>query len=112
MNMRGFNLMSLAPKSEVAPFELVGGQFKAFSLFELEYPIIREAGLKFVTFYDVGNSFRDFDDFKKNPVRHVLGMGIRWFSPLGPLRFEWGWPIGVKPGEDSPAFQFMIGPPF
>ncbi len=37
------------------------------------------------------------------------GFGIRWRSPMGPLRFEWGFPIGRKPGERPQVFEFTIG---
>ncbi|MCK5796251.1 MAG: BamA/TamA family outer membrane protein, partial [Deltaproteobacteria bacterium] len=37
------------------------------------------------------------------------GFGIRWFSPIGPLRFEWGLPFSPNPGEDPIVFEFTIG---
>ena len=37
------------------------------------------------------------------------GFGIRWFSPLGPLRFEWGFPLKPLPYEESSVFEFTIG---
>ncbi len=42
-------------------------------------------------------------------VRTSWGFGIRWFSPLGPLRFEWGFPFKPLPYEQSSDFQFTIG---
>ena len=42
-------------------------------------------------------------------LRTSYGAGIRWFSPLGPLRFEWGFPIKRLPYEDKSNFQFTIG---
>ncbi|NBU20947.1 hypothetical protein EBS43_05995, partial [bacterium] len=64
--------------------------------------------IKGVIFFDVGNAWN------QSPVdiRADYGFGLRWFSPFGPLRFEWGFPIARRPGEDSPVFQFFIGPPF
>ena len=44
-----------------------------------------------------------------------VGFGLRWFSPLGPLRFEWGIPLNRRRDSlgnyiDQPLdFQFTIG---
>jgi outer membrane protein insertion porin family len=42
-------------------------------------------------------------------LRTSYGFGLRWFSPLGPLRFEWGYPFSPLQYEDSSNFQFTIG---
>jgi outer membrane protein insertion porin family len=44
--------------------------------------------------------------------RSDVGFGFRWFSPIGPLRFEWGFPIARQPDERAVNFQFAIGSPF
>ena len=43
--------------------------------------------------------------------RQSWGFGFRWFSPIGPLRFEWGIPLNRYPqyGEDPIVFEFTIG---
>ncbi len=119
-NLKGFQLYSVGPNRIVPsvgnPNVLVrkplGGNAQLFGLFELEYPLVREAGLKFVTFYDVGNSFSEFPTSGNFTVRSDAGFGFRWFSPIGPLRFEWGFPFARKPNEDTSVFNFFIGPPF
>jgi outer membrane protein insertion porin family len=114
-NMKGFQFYTLGPNFIGSQGEEIptGGTFEIFSLFELEYPILKEAGLKFVLFYDAGNSFDRFPrDGDPWTIRTDAGFGIRWFSPIGPLRFEWGFPLSAKPGEQSPVFSFFIGPPF
>ena len=40
-------------------------------------------------------------------VHGLRGFGIRWFSPIGPLRFEWGFPFARKPGELSHGVQLL-----
>ena len=121
-NMRGYDAFSLAPTIQHPQgVEKIGGASEFFSLFELEHPLIKEAGIKWVLFYDVGNSFAGVPGFDKGQgfgLRQDYGFGIRWFSPLGPLRFEWGFPINpqVVPTtgmvESSPEFIFFIGQPF
>ncbi|MGK5089622.1 outer membrane protein assembly factor BamA, partial [Bdellovibrionota bacterium FG-2] len=112
-NMKGYGFFLLGPtvnyNGRLIP---TGGAFESFSLFELEYPLIREAGLKWVVFYDIGNAWDSVPGLSNLTVRSDAGFGIRWFSPIGPLRFEWGFPFRARPGEESPVFQFFIGPPF
>ena len=50
--------------------------------------------------------------FGSNPtaLRYSVGFGIRWQSPLGLLRFEWGFPLTrVLPIEESSVFESTIG---
>jgi outer membrane protein insertion porin family len=113
-NMKGYQLFQLGPKTingNSQPLPL-GGVFEGYSLFELEYPLIKEAGLKWVMFFDAGNCWDQVPALDYLTLRTDAGFGLRWFSPIGPLRFEWGFPFARRPGEDSMVFQFFIGPPF
>jgi outer membrane protein insertion porin family len=60
------------------------------------------------TRYDVTDPCFKFPNTLAN-LRTSWGAGIRWFSPLGPLRFEWGFPIKRLPYEESSVFEFTIG---
>ncbi len=88
-----------------------GGTQQAYYNAELEFPLISEAGIKGVVFYDVG--YAD-DILRLSDFRSDFGFGFRWFSPIGPLRFEWGFPVNrnAAQGEESYNFNFMIGSPF
>lgn len=116
-NMKGFPLFLLGPTQTLSNGALQpqGGNFEAFTLFELEYPLIKDAGIKLVAFFDAGNTWLSDAPYNQNPfsvIRTDAGFGFRWFSPMGPLRFEWGFPLARRPGEDVSVFQFFIGPPF
>ncbi len=80
--------------------------------FELESPIVRAAGIKLVVFFDAGNAFGDpYGVGGINPLelRTSVGFGVRWQSPIGPLRFEWGFPLAPREDERSNLFDFSIG---
>lgn len=113
-NMKGYQLFLLGPQqpsSQGSP-QPTGGTLEAFSLVELEYPLLKEAGIKGVIFFDAGNTV-DTTQNQQFILRTDAGFGFRWFSPIGPLRFEWGFPLGtLQPGQDPVVFQFFIGPPF
>ena len=34
-------------------------------------------------------------------LRKSVGVGFRWLSPIGPLRFEWGLPLDLRPGREA-----------
>ncbi len=105
-NLRGYPAYRVGPtRNENGLIFTEGGKNEFFTMWELEYPIASEIGLKAVLFYDAGDAFNQF----KLNLREDWGFGIRWFSPLGPLRFEWGYPLK---GGDGSQFNFMIGPPF
>jgi outer membrane protein insertion porin family len=112
--MKGYQLFLLGPTETDLngnPIPL-GGTFQAYSLFELEQPIVKEAGLKLVLFYDIGNDWNGVPSPDYLVLKSDWGFGIRWFSPIGPLRFEWGFPIANRTAQQSPVFNFFIGPPF
>lgn len=92
-------------------FTVVGGTQQFFYMAELEFPLAKEAGMRAVVFYDTGIAE---DDFASSRLRSDVGFGIRWFSPMGPLRFEFGFPLDRKAefGERSNNFQFAVGSPF
>lgn len=106
-NLRGYSYASVGPLTNKGVNS--GGLHQMIFMSELEYPVARDIGLKFVVFYDAGDSFNQFDQVS---IKHNVGWGFRWFSPLGPLRFEWGYPLKKFGKEQGSQFNFMIGPPF
>lgn len=90
---------------------VVGGTQQVLAMFELVFPLVKDAGIRGVTFYDVG--LADNEIIGRN-FRRDYGFGIRWFSPIGPLRFEWGIPVERRYPfrEQASKFNFAIGTPF
>jgi len=88
-----------------------GGTQQIFYNLEFQFPLVTEAGIQGVVFYDVGEAE---DGIVVPLLRQDVGFGFRWFSPIGPLRFEWGFPIDrqVQFNEPPVYFEFAIGAPF
>ena len=87
-----------------------GGRKQGLYQAELEFPLIAEAGIKGVTFFDAGQAE---DELTDQNIYSDVGFGFRWFSPIGPLRFEWGFPLRTTDASpDSVVFEFSIGAPF
>jgi outer membrane protein insertion porin family len=118
-NMRGFAYEDIGPfffkqARDADPGDPeqrfnTGGLVSLLGQFELEHPLIKEAGLKWVLFFDAGNVFEDEIDEDNFALRQDYGFGFRWFSPIGVLRFEFGYPIDPQEGEDGQQFHFDIG---
>lgn len=115
-SLRGFMPRSIGPKLRI-PGSVAGGDQEfvyggnKLLLFngEIEFPIYNPAGLKWVFFMDAGNAFAENQKYSLTNLRADWGLGLRWLSPIGPLRFEWGIPFNRQPGEDSVVFNFTIG---
>jgi outer membrane protein insertion porin family len=87
----------------------VGGDTEVVFNAEYTVPLLKEAGVKGVFFFDIGNAV----DGIGNAFSGLLssyGIGIRWFSPIGPLRLEYGIPINPREGVDKAGkLEFSIG---
>ena len=70
-----------------------GGDKKMFYQFEYFMPLIPEAGIKSLVFYDAGRVFDESESLSLNDLRQDVGLGFRWITPIAPFRFEWAWPI-------------------
>ena len=120
LSLRGFQIRSLGPKLQIAssadPTALVtsdfviGGNKQVIFNAEYIFPIIKPANIKGVMFFDMGNAFDNGESLLTlKGQRQSVGFGVRWFSPIGPLRFEWGYPLDRKEDEDRSVFDFTIG---
>jgi outer membrane protein insertion porin family len=77
---------------------------------ELIFPLSRELGLRGAVFWDVGKGFDKFSDI--TPLKTGVGVGIRWFSPLGPIHIDIGFNPLPKKGEKRTVIDFMAGSAF
>lgn len=88
--------------------EPIGGTRELIFNFEYKFPLIEEIRFKGVLFFDAGRAY-DSDEPFGSDLRYTAGVGIRWISPVGPLRFEYGWNLDPRPGERSGRFEFALG---
>jgi translocation and assembly module TamA len=94
-SVRGFQFRELGDTNSLG--DVVGGKHLFVSSIEYDYRIV--GAWSVAAFIDTGNSFRDFGSMS---LRESAGLGIRWLSPIGPIRFD------VAKGLDSGDFRFHI----
>jgi outer membrane protein insertion porin family len=109
--VRGFDYASISPVDPVTGDRIGGEKMMVYNI-ELQFPLAKEQGVMGVLFFDAGNVFTKDEDFTFSGIRRSAGGGIRWYSPVGPLRLEWGYNLDQKPGEPSSNWEFTIGTPF
>ncbi len=123
--LRGFNSREVGPRvkrtsQQVNPntgvietvliddFEFIGGTKEAIFNLEYTFPLVKEMGVKGLVFFDAGNAWSEDQEYFSE-MRYSVGTGIRWFSPMGPLRLEWGYNLDPREDEDRSKFEFSIG---
>ncbi|RME68490.1 MAG: outer membrane protein assembly factor BamA, partial [Nitrospirae bacterium] len=104
--VRGLGFGDAGPKDISG--EPIGGTKELIFNFEYKFPLIEEIRFKGVLFFDAGRAY-DSDMSFGSDLRYTAGVGIRWISPVGPLRFEYGWNLDPRNGEKSGRFEFAIG---
>ena len=84
--LRGYKYQALGPVDENG--EVVGGTHLIQAGVEFDFPV--RDRWRLAAFYDAGNAFNDFDDFE---LKHTVGLGLRWISPIGPVRVDIAHPL-------------------
>lgn len=106
-SLRGFESREVGPRDpETGDF--YGGAKEAVFNFELTFPLLKEMKMKGLLFFDTGNAW-DTDESMFSEMRYSVGAGISWNSPMGPLRFAWGYNLDPEEWEEPTAFDFSVG---
>jgi len=108
-SFRGARFDELGPKDPVSQ-KPVGGEALVLLNFELTFPLIPAIkDLSGALFYDKGNVFQKMTHFNLPALQDAVGIGIRYRTPLGPVRLEVGWNLDAENGETKPLVFFTIG---
>ncbi|RJQ13707.1 MAG: outer membrane protein assembly factor BamA [Nitrospiraceae bacterium] len=105
--IRGLGFGEGGPRDEDG--EVIGGDKELIFNAEYIFPISKEAKLKGVIFYDYGRAFDDGERITLKDMRSTAGAGVRWMSPFGPLRLEWGVNLDPQEDENNNKLEFSIG---
>jgi outer membrane protein insertion porin family len=106
--LRGQRTRSVAPKDDQG--DVIGGDKELLFNTELLIPVV--ARFRIALFFDAGNAYGFGTDFDPTDLRYGAGVGVRFFSPLGPMRLDLGYNLDRKPGEKEFQVNFTVGAPF
>ncbi|MEK6744596.1 MAG: outer membrane protein assembly factor BamA [Nitrospirota bacterium] len=116
-SVRGYRYGSVGTIGPYGPIEVgpdgtltrIGGNKELIFNIEYTFPIVPAARLKGLLFYDMGRAFNEYEPLRPMQLRHSYGWGFWWLSPMGPLRFEWGYIVNRKATDQPSQFEFSIG---
>ncbi len=122
-NLRGFRTAGIGPRD--GDGNALGGKTYAVGTVEASFPIglPNELGVRGRTFSDVGflTNIDETSDpnatgadriFEEDSVRLSVGVGLSWQSPLGPLQFDFGFPVMKEDFDREENFRFSFGTRF
>jgi len=89
--------------------EEIGGVQQMIINAEYIFPLVNEMKLKGVLFFDYGGAFDQSYSVSERNMRRTTGAGVRWMSPLGPLRLEWGYNLDKRENEGQHKWEFSLG---
>jgi translocation and assembly module TamA len=102
VSVRGYEYTSLGPTDESG--QVIGGSHLLVGSVELDQRVAEKWSV--AVFVDSGNAFEDFDNMD---LKTSVGGGIRWYSPLGPIRFDLGFPLD-NDAPDNVRVHISLGP--
>jgi outer membrane protein assembly complex protein YaeT len=106
--LRGFGRNQAGPTDQTG--NPLGGDVLLIGNVEYRFPLRSNLGA--VIFADIGNVFADPESVSLSEVRETFGFGVRYTTPIGPLRLDWGHLLDARTGEDSSRLHFAIGQAF
>jgi outer membrane protein assembly complex protein YaeT len=114
--LRGFGLDEAVPRSDP---DLQGGNVVTIGNVEYRIPLPPKpiSGLVGALFYDTGNVFPRLGELHLNEFTHNAGFGLRYITPVGPARLDFGFNLNRAPrpdGTPEPRMKvfFTLGNPF
>jgi outer membrane translocation and assembly module TamA len=107
-SVRGFQLNRLGPVN--ADGDPIGGLSLIEGSAELRFPLFGDFGA--VLFLDFGNVFSPPFTYHLGDLRYAVGPGLRYNTPVGPLRLDVGFIVDRRAGENFGRVEFSIGQAF
>ncbi len=115
-SVRGFRDNTLGPRllsgGELLP---VGGALSMIGNVEFLFPTPFAKGadtIRLGLFFDVGNVYKDWDDFDAGELRYSTGLTMQWRAPVGPIIINLAFPLNDKEGDETERIQFSFGNQF
>jgi outer membrane protein insertion porin family len=113
-SVRGYDTASLGPQDNQG--NTIGGRRKIIGNAELFFPLpgakANDQSVRLSVFADAGQIYDNGSQPQLESFRYSVGAGLAWNSPIGPLKFSYGYPVNKKVGDRVQHFQFQVGTVF
>jgi outer membrane protein insertion porin family len=106
--VRGYDQDELGPKG--SDNDPTGGN--AFLMENIEVRVSLGKGFGIVAFLDGGNVWIDVEDIDLSDFKFTTGLGLRYNTPVGPVRIDYGHKLDKEREESSGEIHFSIGHAF
>jgi outer membrane protein insertion porin family len=113
--IRGFRNFTVSPTDPAGGDGLTGGNKAWFVNTELIRPLYEPMRLRGLVFFDIGNNLDErssLTDLVTTNARYSAGVGIRFNSPMGAMRLEWGFNLNQRENEKLQVLHFSAGTSF
>ena len=105
--VRGYAQNTLGPKNNNQP---TGGNAFLIGNIEMRYSIGKNFFL--VNFLDFGNVWKKLGEVKVTDLKYTAGLGLRYKTPIGPIRIDYGHKLNRERNESNGEIHFSIGHAF
>lgn len=120
--VRGYSQRKITPLQDNG-YGAVYGTKEAFTNLELSYPLSKKMGIYGIGFFDAGNTWKEGEGWFSSTSRggiaspplglyKSVGLGIMWFSPMGPLKIEYGHGLDNLYDSSNNKVEFNMGRTF
>ncbi len=109
-SVRGYRYQTIGPRTPPFGF-VVGGR----SLFEanVEARVKVTDTIGIVPFFDIGGAYAgSIPDFTRGDTRMSAGLGLRYYTGIGPIRLDVAFPLNPRPGDQPVVLYVSIGQSF
>ena len=106
--VRGWKKDMVGPKD--ADGNPIGGDAYALGIAEFRFPLGKK-NWRGVAFFDMGNVWANLEGIDPTEVKYGAGVGLRYKTPVGPLRLDYGYKLNPDEGDEAGRFYFSIGFP-
>ncbi len=99
-SVRGYDYQSLSPTNSDG--DRIGGRYQFAASVEYQFSLTER--WRIAAFADQGNAFNDLE---LPTLKQSVGVGVRWVSPVGPIRVDLAHPLD---GDQGVRLHFSMGP--
>ncbi len=113
-NLRGFEFGGIGARDKRTD-DALGGNWTLYGGAELSLPIgLDEVGIRGRTFFDIGmlgkpDGINRQDVYYSSKPRASVGFGFEWYSPMGKIDIDFGFPVMKQDYDEREVFRLNFG---